>query len=225
VAVGHLLLLDRDGVAEVIAVVQAAVALVAVIEEEIARPRRPAVAEDHLLADDVLQDLHGQGRRRGRPDGVRPPAVGVQEHGPEAGARRLGKIDELGRDRLGRPFEARVLQSGRRGLEIDQEMGPVRGPVGVAEIGDDAGRAHQVQIVLGVVEHLGGGEEVLHAAQGVGVAQQGIEPDPVVDGGVLDLPVAPVVVAEGPPLHLPERRLGMARQGPDGPGQGLGAQG
>jgi hypothetical protein len=120
---------------------------------------------------------------------------------------------------------ARVSEGRRGGLEIDEEMGPVRGPMGVPEVGDDTGRGHQVQIVLGVIEHFRGREKVLHAFEGLGVAEERVEPDAVVDRCVLDLPVPPVIVAEGPPLHLPRRSVGMGWQGPDGPRQGCGPVG
>ena len=165
--------------------------------------------------------------RAGGPRGldvVRAPAIAVEEHVAEARARRLGEIDELGRDRLGRPLEPGVLERGRGGFEVDQEMRPVRGPVGVAEVGDDAGGAEEIQVILGVIVHLRRREHLRDPADGVGVAQQRVEPDAVVDRGVLDLPVAPVVVAEGPALHLPLGGIGVVRQGPDGPGQGLGPE-
>ena len=223
-AVGHLLLLDGYGVAEVVAEVEPAVALVPVVEQEVARKRRPAVAEDDLLALDVLHDLHGRAGGRSGLHGIRAPAVGVEEHGPEPGARRLGEVDELGRDRLGRPLAAGVAQRRRGGLEKDEEVVPVGRPVGVAEVGDHPGGTHQVHVIAGVVIHLRRREHRGDPVEGVGVAEQGIEPDPVVDGGILDLPVAPVVVAEGPSLHLPAGAVGVLGQGPHGPGQRLGPE-
>ena len=45
-------------------------------------------------------------------------------------------------------------------------------------------------------------------AEGVRVAHEGVKPDAVVDLGVLDLPIAPVVVAQGPALHFPFAGVG-----------------
>ena len=79
VAVGHLFLFDRNGVAEIVAEIQAAVAFVAVIQEEIDGFGLPAVAKDDLLALDVLHDFLGQrvgnaGGGRRRPNGRRREA-------------------------------------------------------------------------------------------------------------------------------------------------------
>ncbi len=225
VAVGHLLLLDRDRVAEVIAVVEAAVAFVAVVPQQVGGGRLPAVAENDLFPLDIVHHFSGQPLGRSRRYGVRAPIDDVHEHIAEADARRRLEIDVFPGQEGGRPFQGRVFIAGRGGLEEDQVMGPVGLPVGVAEIGDHAGRAHQVEEVLGIVIKGRRAEQLVHAALGFGVSEKRVEPDAVIDGGVFDLPLAPVVVAQSFPLHLPDLRLRVAGQGPNRPGQVFGPQG
>ncbi len=75
VAVRHLLFLDRDRVAQVVAEVHAAVALVAVVQQEVRRRGLPAVAEDDLLALDVFHHLAAE-VLSARPAGCRPGPSG-----------------------------------------------------------------------------------------------------------------------------------------------------
>ena len=131
------------------------------------------------------------------------------------------EIDKLPADGRRRPLELRVLVGRGRRLEKDKVMRPVRFPVRVPEIGDHAVGAHQMKIVLPVVVPLGRLPQLSPLVQGVGIADERIEPDAVVMGGVLDLPDTPVVVAERPALHLPDSRSRIAGQSPDGPGQAL----
>ena len=96
--------------------------------------------------------------------------------------------------------------------------------MGVAEIRHHSRRAEELEVVLAVIVHLGCLQELCLKAQGFRVPQEGVQPDAVIDGRILDLPVSPVVVAERPALHFPGSAPGVIRKRPDGPSQAFGAE-
>ena len=149
------------------------------------------------------------------------PEETVQKNVSQSDAGGIVKIDEFPADGRSRPFQVRIfILAGGRFKKNEKEL-PVREPVGIAEVRDHACGTHQVEEIMSVIVHLGGFKQLVHFVHGSGISAEGVEPDSMVDGGILDLPVSPVIVSQGFAQHLPFWSVGMIRKGAQSPGQGF----
>ncbi len=207
----HLLFLHRQRVPQKLPVRVSAVPFVPVIQQEERTFRRPAVAEDDLLADDVIEDFLAERRGALRLEVFVGPLIGLHEIGcPAYGAAAallLHLLIHLIRD----PFELRILVFRRKTLENGNEVMRHRIPVGITEIGYRARRSKQAFEVLRIVAKNRPVEDILTTGY-VRIGQHRPQPDGTVQTRILYLPFAEIVGGNDFRHLKPSARARMVRQ-------------